>query len=504
MDTTSYWIDSAKGSKFPSLAESPEVDVIVIGGGIMGVTAAYLAKQAGKRVALIERSRIGAIDTGHTTAHLTAVTDSRLYELKKDFNQDVARAVWEAGEAAIDQIVKLIRREKIDCEFQWVPGYLHAPLRELDPKKIDELQKETQVAAELEIRHQFLDAVPALNVPGIKFPHQALFHPLKYINALAAKIPGDGSFVFENTSADEIESEPLVVKSGRHRIRGNYVILASHNPLQGLSGTVPAMLFQTKLALYSSYAVGAKIPSGLLPIASFWDTADPYDYVRITPYSDYDYVIYGGEDHKTGQIEDTEELYRRLEQRLLAIAPQARIDHHWSGQVIETNDGLPYIGETAEKQFAGTGFSGNGMTFGTLAAVMAVDALTGKKNPWADLFDIHRKKLLGGTWTYLAENVDYPYYLVRNFLAKVEGESVHEVKNDEGKILKLDGQRVAASRDEKGRLSLCSAVCTHMACIVEWNNAEKTWDCPCHGSRFSPKGEVISGPAEEPLAPIKQ
>jgi glycine/D-amino acid oxidase-like deaminating enzyme/nitrite reductase/ring-hydroxylating ferredoxin subunit len=503
MDTKSYWIDSAKGSDFPSLAESHEVDVIVIGGGITGVTAAYLAKQAGKRVALVERNRIGSIDTGHTTAHLTAVTDSRLYELKSDFNRDVARAVWDAGEAAIDQIVKLIRREKIDCEFQWVPGYLHAPLRELDPQKIDELQKEAGAAADLDISNEFLDAVPSLKVPGIKFPHQALFHPLKYINALAAKIPGDGSYVFENTSADEVESEPLSVKSGRHRIRGNYLIVASHNPLQGLSGTVSAMLFQTKLALYSTYVVGAKIPKDALPIASFWDTADPYDYVRITPYSDYDYVIYGGEDHKTGQLEDTQEPYRRLAQRLLAIAPQAQIDHRWSGQVIETNDGLPYIGETAPRQFAGTGFAGNGMTFGTLSAMMAVDALLGRKNPWADLFDIHRKKLLGGTWEYLKENVDYPYYLLRNFLAKVEGESVTDVKNGEGKILKLDGQRVAASRDEKGNLSLCSAICTHMRCIVEWNNAEKTWDCPCHGSRFNRKGEVISGPAEEPLEPVK-
>ncbi|HEY9155823.1 MAG TPA: FAD-dependent oxidoreductase, partial [Opitutaceae bacterium] len=427
-----------------------------------------------------------------------------LYELKNEFNRDVARAVWDAGEAAIDQIVKNIRREKIDCEFQWVPGYLHVPLRELDSKKIEELQKEAEAATDLDIRHEFLDAVPSLNVPGIKFPHQALFHPLKYIQALAVKIPGDGSFVFEKTSADEVEGEPLTVKSGRHRIRGKHLIVASHNPLQGLNGTVSAMLFQTKLALYSSYVVGAKIPSGSLPVASFWDTGDPYDYVRITPYSGSDYVIYGGEDHKTGQISDTQEPYRRLTERLLTIVPEAKIDHQWSGQVIETNDGLPYIGEIADRQFAGTGFAGNGMTFGTLSAMMAVDWLLGRKNPWAELFDVHRKKLLGGTWSYLTENVDYPYYLVRNFLAKVEGGSVNEVKSGEGKILKLDGQRVAASRDEKGHLSLCSAVCTHMRCIVEWNNAEKTWDCPCHGSRFSPKGEVISGPAEEPLAPIKQ
>lgn len=504
MNTTPYWIESVQSPEFPALARSVDVDVIVVGGGIMGVTAAYLAKREGKRVALIERARVGSVDTGHTTAHLTPVTDSRLYELKNEFNADVAKAVWDAGEAAIDQIVSLIRREKIDCEFEWVPGYLHAPLRDVDPKKIEELEKEAKTASDLGIRQTFLPEIPYLKVPGIKFPHQALFHPLKYLSVLASKIPGDGSYVFENTSVDEVESEPLGIKAGRHRIRGNYLILATHNPLQGLTGTVSAMLFQTKLALYSSYAIGAKVPPGTLPQASFWDTADPYDYVRVNKYPDYDYVIYGGEDHKTGQLENTEEPYRNLEKRLLMIAPQAKIDHRWSGQVIETNDGLPYIGETAENQFAGTGFSGNGMTFGTLAAVMAVDALMKRKNPWADLFDIHRKKLLGGTWAYLTENKDYPYFLLRNLFAKVEGESVIDVKPGEGKILKLDGQRVAASRDTKGKLSLCSAVCTHMSCIVEWNGAEKTWDCPCHGSRFQPNGDVISGPAEEPLKPVEK
>lgn len=504
MDTSSYWIESAPFPSFPKLDRHLEVDVIVVGGGITGITAAYLAKQAGKTVALIDRGRCAAVDTGYTTAHLTAVTDLRLQEIMRTFSPDAARATWDAGMAAIDQIVKNIRREDIDCDFHWVPGYLHAPLHEPDPKRIEEIEQEASAALNLGIRAELLSRVPVFDVPGVKFPHQALFHPRRYLRALLATIPGEGSQVFEQTGADEITSDPLSVKSGDFQIGGQYLILATHTPLQGATGTLSALLFQTKLALYTSYALGGKIPKGRLPAACFWDNADPYDYLRIEPQEDHDYVIFGGEDHKTGQQADTALPYRKLEERLRSYVPEIVIDHRWSGQVIETNDGLPFIGETAERQFAATGFAGNGMTFGTLGAMMAVDKLLGRANPWADLFDIHRKKLRGGTWSYLRENKDYPYHLVRDWLARGEGDSVDQLAAGEGKILKLDGRKVAAFRDSQGRVSLCSPVCTHLQCIVEWNTAEKTWDCPCHGSRFQPTGEVISGPAEEPLEKIER
>jgi len=261
-------------------------------------------------------------------------------------------------------------------------------------------------------------------------------------------------------------------------------------------------LFQTKLALYTSYVVAGRIPKGQLPAASFWDNGEPYDYLRIDSKADHDYVIFGGEDHKTGQKADTEEPYGRLEERLRAYIPQVAIDHRWSGQVIETNDGLPFIGETGEGQFAATGFAGNGMTFGTLGAMMAVDKILKRQNPWEDLFDVHRKKILGGTWSYLMENKDFPFHLVRDWVAKGENESTAELARGEGKIINFKGKKVAAFRDDEGKVTLCSPVCTHLKCIVDWNTAEKTWDCPCHGSRFKPTGEVISGPAEEPLEKI--
>jgi len=463
-----------------------------------------LAKKAGKTVALVERATCASIDTGHTTAHLTAVTDARLAEVKKKFNRDAARGLWDAGSAAIDQIVTLIRRDDIACDFHWVPGYLHAPLREPDKSLVDELEREAEVAAELGIAAELMGAVPFFNVPGIKFPHQAIFHPRKYLRALLQIVDGGGSYVFENTTVDEITDEPLTIKCGRHSIKASYLILATHTPLQGTTGTLSALLFQTKLALYTSYVVGGKLPKNVLPRACFWDNSDPYDYLRVEPHEDHDYVIFGGEDHKTGQAEDTEAPFRRLEQRLREFLPQIALDRRWSGQVIETNDGLPFMGETAKNQFAATGFAGNGMTFGTLGAMMAVDKLLGRKNPWVDLFDIDRKKLIGGTWSYLTENSDYPYHFVRDWVARGEGDSVDAVAKGEGKILKLGGKKVAAYRHDNGKVSLCSPVCTHLKCIVNWNPAEKTWDCPCHGSRFKPTGEVISGPAEEPLERVKE
>lgn len=504
IDTTSYWVDSVATRYFGSLDKNVEVDVIVVGAGITGVTTAYLAKLAGKKVALVDRFQCGGVDTSSTTAHLTAVTDLRLREIAKTFGLDAAQATWDAGMAAIDQIVANIGRERIGCDFHWVPGYLHAPLREPDATTTLQWEEELKVARSLGIKAEFTNAVPLFGLPGIKFSHQALFNPRKYLQGLLGAIPGDGSYVFEETNTDEITAEPLTLRSGAHRIRGNYLVIASHNPIMGHAGAFSSALFQTKLALYTSYALSGTVPAETVPPAAFWDTAKTYDYLRSDRRGEYDHVIFGGEDHKTGQETDTFLPYERLEARLRAILPGIDIDHRWSGQVIETNDGLPFIGEITEGQFIATGFSGNGMTFGTVGAMMAVDRLVGRKNPWQDLFAPDRVKLRGGLWTYLKENKDYPYYLVRDWLAAGEDDPLDALPKGEGKILKMKGKKVAAYRDNHGNLTLCSPVCTHLKGIVDWNAAEKTWDCPCHGSRFRPTGEVISGPAEEALEKFQE
>jgi Rieske Fe-S protein len=266
---------------------------------------------------------------------------------------------------------------------------------------------------------------------------------------------------------------------------------------------LPAAFLQTKLHPYNSYVIGGWVPRGTVEEALFWDSGDPYDYLRVDRRHDHDFLMFGGEDHKTGQVEDTAACFNRLEQRVKRLFPDIAVTHRWSGQVIETNDGLPYIGETAERQYVATGFAGNGMTFGTLSAMMFTDHVMGGKNPWAELFDPARTKIKGGLWDYVKENKDYPYYLIRDRFAGTGGQTVRAVKRGTGAVLEIEGKPAAVYRGLDGQIHARSAVCTHMGCYVHWNDAERTWDCPCHGSRFKVNGEVMAGPAEDPLARIE-
>ena len=499
LDGTSYWLDSATLPRFASLDRDLDVDVAIVGAGITGLTAAYLLKRAGKTVAVVDRRRAGGVDSMNTTAHLTCVTDLDLATLVKNFGVDHARAAWDAGLAAILEIDSIVSREEIDCHFDWVPGYKFAALTANAEDEAPRLRHEAALAAELGFDARYLDAVPLFGRPGVEFEGQARFHPRKYLSALAALVDGGGSHVFEHTESEEVRDNPLAVKAAGHTISCGYVVIATHTPLVGKTNLLRATLFQTKLFLYSSYVLGGRVPKGSVPDALFWDTADPYHYLRLDARRDFDFAIFGGKDHKTGQAVDTEARYRALENTLEQVLPRIEITHRWSGQVIETADGLPYIGETASRQFVGTGYAGNGLTFGTLAGMMARDAVLGRPNPWQELFDTGRTKIRGGVWDYLKENADYPYYLLRDRVVGADAKTLRRVGRGAGKVVEWKGQRAAAYRSASGRLTLLSPVCTHMGCHVDWNEAESTWDCPCHGSRFKPTGEVLSGPAESPL-----
>ena len=501
-ETLPYWSDSTAIPSFKKVEQDADVDVIVIGAGITGLTTAYRLLKSGRSVAVLERARCGEIDTGHTSAHLTMVTDTPLSELVKRFGKSHAQAVWDAGLAAINEIDSIRRDEQIDCAFEWVDGYLHAPHRAGEADERDDLRREAGLAEELGFDATFVDDVPFAGRPGVRFDRQARFHPRRYLAGLAKAIRANGGNIYEHSAADEFAADPVRVKSNGHWLRARDIVVATHNPLVGLTGLVGATLFQTKLALYTSYVVAGQVAPGRVPDGLFWDTDDPYHFLRIEPHRDHDLVILGGEDHKTGQIADTTACYDRLERLLVSRLPEISFTHRWSGQVIETPDGLPYIGAMTDHQYAATGFSGNGLTFGTLAAIMIADAIAGRRNPWSELFDPERPAIRRGLWDYVKENADYPYYMIRDRFAGVEGRPLRAIKRGEGRLVEHGGKTVAAYRDANGALTLCSATCTHMGCLVGWNEAERTWDCPCHGSRFTPQGNVISGPAESPLPSV--
>ena len=502
MRNVPVWIDDTPIRKFPKLQRNISADVLVVGAGVTGITAAYLLKKAGLTIALIERGQVASIDTGHTTAHLTCVTDVQLQELARNFGNDHAQAAWDAGAAAIEEIEKIVEEEGSDCEFTRVPAYLHVRVDGSSKKDASSLKKEADVAAKLGFDAAYLNSAPYFNLPAVRFANQAKFHPRKYLRSLVEKISGSGSHVFEKSSASEFDAKKRRVKVNHSWISFDRMVMATNNPLVGLASITSATLLQTKLSLYTRYALGARVPLNTVPEALFWDTRDPYDYLRIDRNRGFDYLVYGGEDHKTGQKKKTQNAYARLLARLKKIIPKANIDHRWSGQVICTPDGLPYIGENAEHQFVATGYCGNGITFGTVAAMMARDWTAGRKNPWTKLFAVDRKKIKGAMWNYLRENKDYPYYMIKDRLARVEADSVRELKPGEGMVIGRRGKKVAAFRDHNGKIHRLSPVCTHLGCLVRWNPAESTWDCPCHGSRFKPTGEVIAGPAEELLPSI--
>lgn len=496
---TPIWL-TEETKHYPHLNNDLTVDVAVVGAGITGATTAYLLKKAGLKVALLEKGSCVQGETGHTSAHLSYVTDLRIHELVDSFGREVAQAVWDAGHAAILQIEELVRTLKIDCEFAWVPGYLHTPwdqARSLESDR-ESLQYDAQLAAELGFAATYCDSVPLVDVAGVRFADQALMHPVKYVAGLLKHIVGGGGHVYENSEVDEIEEG--IVHCRGHKVRCEHVVVATHVPLRGKAGDAQSMLLQTRLAAYSTYVISARLPKEGIAPALYWDTASPYNYLRLQDQGDYILAVFGGEDHKTGQVKNTTEPFHLLERRWQRTFPHSRVGKHWSGQVINTTDGLPFIGELGPKQYIATGFAGNGLTFGTFAGMMIRDAIAHIANPWRDLFRPDRAVIRKGIWNYLAENADFPRYYLQDRLTPAEADSIDEVPIGTGRIVRMNGERVAVYRDAHDHVSCRSAVCSHMGCIVRWNPAERTWDCPCHGSRFAPTGHVIAGPAESSLS----
>lgn len=495
--TESYWTATTPQKKYAALKGKIEVDVAIVGGGITGLTAAMRLKQAGKRVAVLERTHIANGESGHTTAHITEVIDTRYYKLVSDFGAKGARMAAESSRAAIDQIEKWVSEFNIDCDFMRVPAFLYAESR----RDVRELRKEACAMRRAGVEAEMTTEVPLpFRVQAaIRVKDQAQFHPRKYLLALAEKIHGDESHIFEKTKVvDMTDGDPCHLTTENGSVIAKEAIFATNTPINN------RFFLHTKLAAYRTYAIAVKVSKQSLEPGLYWDTAEPYHYTRVVSGEMNDTLIIGGEDHKTGMVEDTETRFRKLESYSRDHFAVDTVETRWSGQVLEPVDGLPYIGlNSMSKHFyVAAGFAGNGMTFGTISGMLLSDLITGHKNKWADLYDATRVKPWASALTYLHENKDYPLCMLADRVRPAEARSIDEVKPGEGKIVAHNGEKVAVYHDPNGAVYAVSPVCTHMGCLVHFNNSEQSWDCPCHGSRFAVNGEVMNGPAVTALKPV--
>lgn len=402
LEGSSYWTTATPMPEFAALTRAPDVDVVVVGGGIAGITAAHLIKQSGLRVALLERHRCGSGQTGRSTAHLTAVTDVPLVRLVERLGADRARRLWDAGFSAISRVRAEVRDQRINCDFAWVRGCLHAPVdQDLRAARVA-LNNEASIANALGISAAYADHVPGLARPGVWFDGQARLHPLRYLSVLLDRIDGDGSHVFEHTEVDGIDPVNMTVEAAGVTVAASRIVLATHVPPRWLPDDGERM--RPRVDLNTSYVVSGIAPSGPMGEGLYWEHRDaPYEYLRVDRQEHHDLVIFGGLDHAGNQAASSADRFARLERRLAQRVLGVRVEHRWAGQVAEPADGRPYIGEVAAGVFLATGFGGNGMTFGTLAGMIAADAARGIDNPWGDLFDVNRSNVVAGPWQALTE-----------------------------------------------------------------------------------------------------
>jgi glycine/D-amino acid oxidase-like deaminating enzyme/nitrite reductase/ring-hydroxylating ferredoxin subunit len=503
-DTHSVWAETDV-PRCQGLDESIETDVCIVGGGIAGLTTAYLLNRAGKKVVVLDDGPLVSGMTRVTTAHLSDAIDDRFTEIEKWHGERGSFLARESHGAAIDRIEAIVNELKIDCDFARVNGYLF--LAPGDDQEI--LDAELAAARRAGSLAEMVARAPIDydTGPAIVFRNQARFHPMKYLAALAEVTKQDGGKIFTNTHADHIEGgKRAKVEVGRHNVRADAVVVATNAPINDL------FAIHTKQAPYMTYVVGARVPKGSVTDALYWDTLNYYHYVRIQPMpaeggrAAYDLLIIGGEDHKSGQAEDTMHRHARLESWAEVRFPMIEdVEYTWAGQCMETVDGLAFIGHNPldkENVFIATGDSGMGMTHGTIAGMLLSDLILGKRNPWETLYSPSRKSVrAAGNFARENFNVATQYL---DWVTPAEVKSVHEIEPGSGAVLRRGLRKIACYRDGNDKAHEMSAVCPHLGCIVHWNGAEHSWDCPCHGSRFDKHGKMINGPANVDLSPVEE
>ncbi len=505
--TASIWTRTTEVPSFATeLPAETSADVCVVGAGIAGLTTAYLLARAGKRVIVVDDGPIGGGETARTTAHLSDALDDRYFRLEAMHGADGALLAAESHGAAIDWIEQIVVEESIDCGFLRLDGYLF--LAPGDDATLLERELEAAHRAGL-VGVERLARAPMPHFgtgPCLRFPRQAQLHPLTYLAQLARAFVRDGGRIHSHAHVEHIEGghPGRVLVRGGHTITAEAIVVATNTPVNN------RVRIHTKQHPYRSYVIGLEVPRNSVPTALFWDTADPYHYVRLAdPLAqdgvDLDVLIVGGEDHKTGQEDDAEVRWQRLEAWTRERFPEARaVAYRWSGQVMEPVDGLAYIGRNPHDEgnvYIATGDSGHGMTHGTIAGLLITDLIEGRENPWTKLYDPSRLSLRA-MGTYARENLN----TVAQYADWLHGgsvESVADIPLGHGGVLRQGLKRIAVYRDYAGECFAVSARCPHLGGVVRWNSGEQTWDCPCHGSRFDAYGKVVNGPALDDLAPVE-
>jgi glycine/D-amino acid oxidase-like deaminating enzyme/nitrite reductase/ring-hydroxylating ferredoxin subunit len=498
--TVSVWMATTEMPSAAPLAGDLTTDVCIIGAGISGLTTAYHLARMGRRVVVLDDGPTGGGETGRTTAHLASAIDDRFYHLEELHGAAAARLAAESHAAAISRIEEIVRDERIDCDFTRLDGYLFVP------KGDDLSQLERELAASRRAGLQGVELVDRAPIasfdtgPALRFPHQGQFHALRYLRGLLDAVRRMGVEIHNDTHATAFEGgEPARVSTERGTVTCNAIVMATNTPVND------RVAIHTKQAPYRTYVLGARVPRGSFPLVLLWDTPDPYHYVRLQPgtsdESD-DVLIVGGEDHKTGQADDLDERFARLEAWTRERFPQVRsIDYRWSGQVMEPVDALAFIGRNPLDEpnvYVATGDSGQGMTHGTIAGMLLADLITGRENAWASLYDPSRVTL-GAATDFARENVNVAAQYT-DYVTRGEVDDVAAIPPGHGAVIRRGATKRAVYRSPDGALVEHSAVCSHLGCIVRWNAVERTWDCPCHGSRFATDGHVVNGPASKPLS----
>jgi glycine/D-amino acid oxidase-like deaminating enzyme/nitrite reductase/ring-hydroxylating ferredoxin subunit len=496
----SLWTATADLLTYPRLDRSLTTDVVIVGAGIAGMSVAYQLSRFGHKVVVVDDGPIGGGITSRTTAHLTCAMDNTYGVIESRRGTDNARLAGESHRSAIDCIESIVQSEGIDCDFERLDGYLFLPPGE----RVKTLEQELEAVRRAQVPVERLPRAPLDffdTGPCIHYPNQAQFHPLRYIAGLARAIERAGGRLFTDTHVDKVEGgKRPSVSAGALTISAGAVVIATNSPIND------RLFIHTKQAPYTTYVIGAQVPAGSVPRGLYWDMDDPYHYVRPHPVNDelgYDILIVGGADHKSGQADDMDKRHGKLERWARKRFPMIEsIAFRWAGQVMESMDGLAFIGHDPghENVYVVTGDTGMGMTHGTIAGMLITDLILGQPNTWEQLYDPSRKPLRAAG-KFLKENVNVARRYADWVLPGDEA-ATDDIAAGDGAVVRDGLKKLAVYRDSYGALHQFSAVCPHLGCIVQWNSVERTWDCPCHGSRFDKLGTVINGPANHNLRKI--